>query len=129
MTTEGPMLEGVAPIFVSDYYDIPLRGICKYQGETLFFIVAGDPESDPTQYSVYRLPKEQTDYFMFEKVEFERLVGTFWSYDLPFPERDWSGRPGWRSFYELPKRFDLEDELKRDEAELIGRFSWPVPPS
>jgi hypothetical protein len=129
MRIEAPELEGVIPLFISDYYDTPLRGICQYNGETLFFTIASDPERDQSlEYAVYRLPKEQTECFLREKAEFERLVGTFWSYaeDQPFRRiGGWSGRADWRSFYDLARPFSLEDELERDTAELVGRFVWP----
>jgi hypothetical protein len=131
MMDELPDLEGVTPLFVWDYWDLPLSGICKYRDETLFFTIARDSEDDtPPRYTVYRLPKEQTAYFVLEKAEFERLVGTSGSYaeDQPFRRiGGWSGRSDWRSFYDRPKRFKLEDELKRDTAELVGHFSWGPP--
>src|SRR5262245_32584305 len=78
-------LENVVPVFVSDYYDQPLSGICRYGDQTLFFsIVEGSEEADP-EYAVYRLPKEQTDYFRQEQSEFERLVGMQWSFSEETP--------------------------------------------
>ena len=125
----APNLEGVVPLFISGFYDVPLEGICKYKGETLFFLISGDPLSDgPFEYAVFRLPREQTEFFMQEKAEFERLVGTHWSFreDQPFHcIGGRSGREDWRSFYDLPKPFDLADEVTRETAELVGYFIWP----
>jgi hypothetical protein len=72
MRIDAPNLAGVVPLFIADFYDIPLRGICKYKGETLFFAISSDPESDqPLDYAVFRLPKEQTEFFVGQKAEFE----------------------------------------------------------
>jgi len=129
--TNGGTLEGVVPLFICDFYDIPQRGICKYRGEILFFAISRDPwpeSNQPVEYAAFRLPQEQTEYFKEEKATFERLVGTYWSYteDPPFQRiGGWSGRTDWQSFYDLPRRFLLKDELERETAELVGCFPWP----
>ena len=100
-------------------------------GETPFFALASDLESDERlDYAVFRLPQEQTEFFVQQKAEFERLVGTYWSYaeDQPFHRiGGWSGPTDWRSFYDLPRPFVLKDELERETAELVGHFKWPSP--
>jgi len=130
MKSNAPNLEGVVPLYISHFFDIPLEGICKYNGETLFFVFTRDPLliDGPLEYAVFRLPTEQTEFFMQRKADFERLVGTYWSFseDQPFRQiGGWSGRADSRSFYDLPKTFDLADEVKRETAELVGYFIWP----
>ena len=133
MKSDVPNLEGVIPLFISGFYDVPLDGICKYNGETLFFVVTSDydPRSnEPVEYYVYRLPREQTEFFMQEKAEFERLVGTRWSYREDEPYRrigGWSDREDWRTFYDRPQTFVLGKEVNRETAELVGRFTWRSP--
>ena len=129
MKSDAPNLEGVVPLYISHFWDIPLEGICKYNGETLFFVLPRDPLSEgPLEYAVFRLPREQTEFFIQRKAEFERLVGTHWSFSEDQPFRSIGGRSGredWRSFYDLPRTFVLADEVKRGTAELVGYFIWP----
>ena len=129
---ELPILEGVVPVFADDYWNGPLRGMCKYKSEDLFFSLLSDRDSDeyPVRFGVYRLPKAQTEYFIQSRNDFERLVGTHFSYaeDELFralgPQFSENTHPDWRDFYKLPRPFNLEEELKKDIAELLGSFLW-----
>ena len=82
-TTGPPNLEDIVPLFIVDFCDIPLRGICRHGGETLFFALASDLESDePLDYAVFRLPQKQTEFFVQQKAEF-----VFRSYSRPLTKR------------------------------------------
>ena len=64
-------------VFVSDYYDIPLNGLCKYNGQLVKF------HKIPCKYDVYEIIPLSYKQKIFEKINqwlFEICVGTHWSY-------------------------------------------------
>ncbi len=69
-------------LWVTLWYDGPLAGLCTYKGQTCWFTADGEGDV-PDVWGLYQLADDQLAAVMKDKAEFEELVGTRWSYDVP----------------------------------------------
>lgn len=76
-------------VWVTDYYDVPLRGLCRYHGRRCRFEVA---DEDGETYRVISLTRLERCRWMARKWLFELCVGRHWSY----PARVQGVRFQWR---------------------------------
>lgn len=75
--------EEITVIFIAEYYDIPLLGLAIYRGETVRFRAEPPQElfTSNMYYCIERLSAAELTCELSEKTEFERCVGTHWSFD------------------------------------------------
>lgn len=118
-------------VYVMRHFDVHLAGICKVNGETLFARLESEERSkSQLKYRVYRFGQSEAAYFLKRQAEFERQVGTHWTYDeegrrgpayVPKPQH--AGPNGIPLFYSMPKEFDFDEVANRSEC--VGIYLVP----
>ena len=66
-------------VYVENYYDIPLSGLCTHKNQLVGFKVVDSEEDDPT-YEIIHLTPIQKIRELVKKKLFEICVGKHWSY-------------------------------------------------
>lgn len=101
--------------WVNGYYDGPLSGVCKVDGQWLYFDCI-NPDQWHRKYWLYELTEEEWDNERTKHASFEAHVSTQGCKHLPPEERFVQSQPLWDLFYDrsFPK------------LELAGRpkFGW-----
>lgn len=77
-------------IFVTDYYDIPICGLCMHEGRVERFELEDFEEA---MYNIVPLTASQRFFALVDKKLFEMFVGLHWSYDKP--NKRYHYRPQW----------------------------------
>jgi hypothetical protein len=67
-------------VFVEDFYDLPLRGLCKWYGELCHFELRDYDDEIPVYY-IRRLTGYEKFIRLTHKKVFEICVGTHWTGD------------------------------------------------
>jgi len=82
--------------WVSDYYDMPLIGLCLEDNKTCRFEVVSLDE-EPTMYDIYSLTSWEWFKYKTDQKLFEFFVGKHWSYKdgEKVQEYFYIGRPNW----------------------------------
>ena len=77
--------EHMSWVWISDYYDVPLFGLCRYGGELCEFR-GGEwfPPKKIKRYKIYKINLAQKLRWLMEKRVFELMIGEHWS---SYPER------------------------------------------
>jgi len=89
-----------AIVWVSDFYDHPLAGICRWEGELCRF----EWDYDDEWVRIYLLTRLQKVRWLWRKVKFEICVGYHWTYKDGKRETNFHYRnPQW--LYRLLFRF------------------------
>jgi hypothetical protein len=101
------MLGPVEIIFCSSYYDMPLAGLARHQNAFCWF--AGD--YDTGTYTLYSLDEQAVAEELENKRDFEELVGTHWSFDVPREERVQRARELQAQYYEKHKMQDTHERI------------------
>jgi hypothetical protein len=119
--TPSMSLGPVAIVFCTSYYDMPLAGLCRHNGQLCWFI--GD--YDTGTYTLYRLSEAEQTLEQAHQALFEELVGTHWSYEVPREERVQRPRELQRKFYERPERQAVQERQKQYVTDdgLLGQFT------
>ena len=76
-------------VWITDYYDVPLQGLCRYHGRLYRFEAANE---EGEMYRVYSLTRPERCRWMARKWLFELAIGRHWSY----PAREQGVRFRWR---------------------------------
>ncbi len=98
--------------FISDYFDIPLKGLAYFQNQLVHFSCTDDTLfTDDPIYLIEHLSQEELQYQLSEKHEFENNVGTHWSFDE-------NGNPLVSSFkdQQLSKEYFDKQKLKQSPS-------------
>lgn len=99
--------------WVSSYYDVPLDGLCNYDGFLCYYKLE-DWEADLLTYEIYLLSFTEEIKWYLKKWLFELLVGSHWSANKTSSyrcsKRNYLKQP-WKSlanyYYFLQKTFKL----------------------
>lgn len=127
-----PEVQDFKWVYVIDHWDIHLKGMCKVNGELLFFRLESDQyPAGPSVYGIYRFPPEEMAYFLQRKSEFEEQVGMHFTYDEGGKSRgphyvakpQYADPKGIPLFYSLPKTYDFDEVANRSER--VGRYTIP----
>lgn len=71
-------LKDVNFVWVADYYDMPLSGICRLHGKLHRF--SGDYSLETERYQIYRMSLKEKLRWLLRKNLFEFCVGKHWTY-------------------------------------------------
>lgn len=66
--------------WVSNYYDQPLSGICKYDGKTCYFDAEYTDDFDIIEYAIYHLSPWEKFKLKYRHIKFKVCVGSHWDY-------------------------------------------------
>ena len=96
--------EDVRYLWVSDYYDGPLAGLCQYRGEKLWFKIRCRPEHGPDVFDLFRLTSEQLEAQERDHELFRQHVGFHWDYgdDGCHPIGQVRDKATWHLYYDAP---------------------------
>ncbi|MGC4014207.1 MAG: hypothetical protein QM755_06760 [Luteolibacter sp.] len=67
--------------FISDYYDYPIAGLAIFRGKVLWFSCFGEDIPQHHIFVLQELSVEELEHELQGKEQFERMVGTYWSFD------------------------------------------------
>lgn len=67
-------------VFVTNYWDLPLDGLCKYKGELYKFKITWYDEEPTERYVLEPLSIQEKLFEIFRKKMFEWMVGYHWTY-------------------------------------------------
>lgn len=68
--------------FISDYYDGPIEGLLYYSDKVWKFCCFREDVPEQSVYVILRLSKDELENEIKSKQQFEKMVGTHWSYDV-----------------------------------------------
>jgi hypothetical protein len=117
-------LQGVEPVWITDYWDGPLQGLARYEGRLHWFEVESFNIDDPSAMRTYVLyPLSDQEIAAEEALHdlFRKHVGTHTDWELRGkPEAVVHPRSEWAGFYE-----SAEAKRERDYSTrtAIGRFT------
>jgi hypothetical protein len=112
-------------VFVMGHWDIHLTGMCEVGGEIMFFRLeqGRDQRKGDLVYAIYRFPESEKQWFLNNKAEFERQVGTHWTYGSDgkrgpryVPKPEFAGPNGVPLFYSSPRVYDFDEVANRSEC-------------
>ena len=67
-------------VWISDFWDVPLRGLCRYNGELCLFQGFGwNYGKNMARYHILRLSTASKVKWLLRKFMFELMVGRHWS--------------------------------------------------
>ena len=93
-----PQVSPADIVFVKNYLDGPLAGLCWYRQRIAYFVLAqGSTLADRTL-AVFELTDEEIGYEWTLKGLFEQYVGTHWSCDRPTSERRMLPQPDYTAY-------------------------------
>lgn len=121
----------VQPLWVHDFYDGPLSGMARFQGDLAWYVLA-EEEQEPysegwyRRYWLIRLSPEQATEEMKWHDLFRTHVSTYGDAEIPEDERGVRPQSEWSQYYEpyrqrAPVVFDENEVLGWFEAELLHR--------
>lgn len=104
-------------LWVSNYYDLPLEGLCRHYGKICRFET--DYETEVT--TIYSLEPIEKARWIFRKLAFELCVGTHWTYkDGKHREQSYgSRRPKW--FWSMICRMYFRFNGYKAKIKLLGK--------
>jgi hypothetical protein len=76
-------LSGIENVWVTNFYDCPLRGLCRYRGKLCVYAARySEDEDKPTYWEIYELSAIEKVRLTLHRWAFELCVGKHWSGDL-----------------------------------------------
>jgi len=94
-------------VFVLDYYDLPLKATCRYQGR-LCLAVLEDWQADDANYFVYELDWKEKLKYKYLQRKWEFISGTDWSRSEAWIINDrlpkWFTKRLWRFYFDLQRK-------------------------
>ena len=107
-------------IWVNNYYNGPLSGVCHHQDDFYWFscnnlaeiMTSSDYDKEKRKFSLYKLSEEEREHLAQEQQRFEETIGKFATYTLSEEERS------------LPKYFkqNSSDNIPYDAAVFQVNF-------
>lgn len=85
--------------WISDFYDVPLCGLCNDDGWLRYFEVE-DWEADCLTYNIYVLSLNEEIKWLLNKKLFELFVGSHWSGNGTDCNRDYNLQP-WKALMNI----------------------------
>lgn len=118
-------LVGIELMWDTDYWDGPLRGIARYDGQEHYFEAIWDDERDdwtsPRRFLLRRLTPEDIHQERKEHELFERMVSTLNCHHLPREQRRvLTDVDAGAAFYE---RVGVWDPSRYAERPVVGTFT------
>jgi hypothetical protein len=115
-------LEDVTILWVDDYYDIPLAGMCMVNNEWHYFDQIGSQQgqdgSEEFVYHIYKLSDKERRYEQTKHAWFCRYVGTHFDYRVDPAFRKVKPSNEHHLFYD---KFE-DDKRDYSKNEILGEF-------
>lgn len=115
----------VEVLWVKDWYDGPLYGICEYQGRMFYFDVFDQSDFDTKpgwyrKYYVYNLSDSEIAHEVEYQSRYCESVGNNYDFRVPYSERIVHPEEKWPEFLNWEKQYPEVDY--RLNHEIVGYF-------
>lgn len=103
-------------LHVTDFWDIPLSGLCLFKGNKCWFKLL-DQEATVPLYNIYHLSEKDIETIEYWRQLFNEKVSTQWDYDVPEKQRKVKSIDAHNLFYDKYKNRKKKDYTSN---KLIG---------